>query len=139
MPGDAERVTFAHAERVAIASSAAEAAPRYRSDGRRDWMSGLSPRRLAFVGLLAAIAGVVLDVVLVLAGGGGLSGGYIAGVVGGYVFYGNVVLIAVGVVIAGGAQHNAGVALMLVPALFEVGFLIGSQLSLWLLIVPSRT
>jgi hypothetical protein len=102
-------------------------------------MSGLSPRRLAVVGLLAAVAGVVLDVVLVLAAGGGLSGGYIAGVVGGYVFYGSVVLIAIGVVIAGGAQRTAGVALMLVPALFEVGFLIGSQLSLWLLILPSGT
>jgi hypothetical protein len=102
-------------------------------------MSGLSPRRLAVVGLLAAVAGVGLDVVLVLAAGGGLSGGYIAGVVGGYVFYGSVVLIAVGVVIAGGVQRTAGVALMLVPALFEIGFLIGSQLSLWLLILPSRT
>ena len=99
-------------------------------------MTGLGPRRLAVAGLLAAAAGVVLDVVLVLAGGGGLSGGYIAGLVGGYVFYGSVVLIAVGAVIAAGAQRIAGVALMLVPALFEVGFLIGSQLSLWLLILP---
>ncbi len=102
-------------------------------------MSELGPRRLAAVGLLAVAAGAVLDVVLVLAGGGGLGGGYIAGVVGGYVFYGSVVVITVGAVIAGVARRHVGVALMLVPALFEVGFLIGSQLSLWLLILPSRT
>jgi hypothetical protein len=42
-------------------------------------MPGLSPRRLAVVGLLTAVAGVVLDVLLVLSAGGGLSGGYIAG------------------------------------------------------------
>jgi hypothetical protein len=53
------------------------------------------------------------------------------------VFYGSVGLIAVGALIAGAAQRTAGVALMLVPALFEIGFLIGSQLSLWLLIIPS--
>jgi hypothetical protein len=100
-------------------------------------MSGLGPRRLAVVGLLAAVGGVVLDVFLVLSAGGGLSGGYIAGVVGGYVFYGSVALIVVGAAIAGVAQRSAGVALMLVPALFEIGLLIGSQLSLWLLIIPS--
>jgi hypothetical protein len=100
-------------------------------------MSGLSPRRLALAGLLAAVAGVVLDVFLVLSAGGGLSGGYIAGILGGYLFSGSVVLIAVGAAIAGIAQRKAGVALMLVPALFEIGFLIGSQLSLWLLIIPS--
>jgi hypothetical protein len=101
-------------------------------------MSGLSPRRLAVVGLLAAVAGVILDVFLVLSAGGGLAGGYIAGVVGGYVFYGSVVLIAVGGAIAGVSKRGAGIALMLVPALFEIGFLIGSQLTLWLLIIPSR-
>jgi hypothetical protein len=99
-------------------------------------MSRLDPRRLAVAGLLAAVAGVILDVGLVVAGGGGLSGGYIAGVVGAYVFYGSVALIAVGAAIAGGAQRSAGVALMLVPALFEIGYGIGSQLSLWLLIIP---
>jgi hypothetical protein len=98
-------------------------------------MSGLSPRRLAAVGLLAAVAGVVLDVFVVLSAGGGLSGGYIAGVIGGYAFYGSVVLIAIGVAIAGVAQGSVGVMLMLVPALFEIGFLIGSQLTLWLLII----
>jgi hypothetical protein len=102
-------------------------------------MSGLSPRRLAIVGLLAALAGAVLDVVLVLAAGGGLSGGYIAGIIGGYVFYGSVALILVGAAFAVGAQRSAGVTLMLVPALFELGFLIGSRISLWILIIPSRT
>jgi hypothetical protein len=101
-------------------------------------MTGLSPRQLALAGLLVAFAGVVLEFALVLAGGGGLSGGYIAGIVGGFVFYGSVALIAVGAALAGGAQRTAGVALMLVPALFQLGFLIGSQLSLWLLIIPSR-
>ncbi len=101
-------------------------------------MSGLSPRRLAVVGLVAAVAGAILNLALVISAGGGLSGGYIAGIVGGYVFYGSVLFIAVGVVVAGGAQRTVGIALMFVPALFEIGFLIGSQLSLWLLIIPSR-
>jgi hypothetical protein len=91
------------------------------------------------IGLVAGISGVVLDFVLVLSAGGGLSGGYIAGTVGGLVFYGSVLLIGVGAAIAAGAQRSAGVALMLVAALFEIGFLIGSQLSLWLMIIPSRT
>jgi hypothetical protein len=101
-------------------------------------MSGLSPRRLAMAGLLATFAGAVLDVTLVAAAGGGLSGGYIAGIVGGYVFFGCIALIAVGAAVAAGAQSGGGVALMLVPALFQLGFLIGSQLSLWLLIIPTR-
>jgi hypothetical protein len=88
--------------------------------------------------MLATMAGAVLQVAVVLAAGGGLSGGYVAGIVGLYVFYGSVALIAVGAAVAGGAQRNVGVPLMLVPALFQIGFVIGSQLSLWLLIIPSR-
>jgi hypothetical protein len=97
---------------------------------------GLGPRRLAVGGLLAGLIGAVLNVVLVLANGGGLSGGYVAGLLGGYLFYGCVGLIAIGAGIAGVTQRVAGVALMLFAALFQVGFVIGSQLSLRLLILP---
>lgn len=98
-----------------------------------------SPRRLAVAGLVTTITGVILNVLLVYAAGGGLSGGYIAGLIGLYVFYGSVALIVVGVAVATVAERPVGIALMLVPALFEIGYLIGSQISLWLLIVPSRT
>jgi hypothetical protein len=98
----------------------------------------LRPRQLAVVGLLAALAGAVLDVVLVLAAGGGLSGGYIAGILGSYLFYGCIALIAAGAVIAGVAKRGAGIAVMLVPALFQIGFLIGTQITLRLLVIPSR-
>jgi hypothetical protein len=97
---------------------------------------GLSPRRLAVVGLLAGLTGAVVNVVLVLANGAGLAGGYVAGLLGGYLFYGGVGLIAVGAGIAGVTQRGAGVALMLIAALFQVGFVIGSQISLRFLIIP---
>jgi hypothetical protein len=97
---------------------------------------GLGPRRLAVVGILAGFIGAVVNVVLVLANGGGLAGGYVAGLLGGYLFYGSVGLIAVGAGIAGVTQRGAGVALMLIAALFLVGFVIGSQISLRLLIIP---
>lgn len=100
-------------------------------------MPALTPRRLAIVGLTSAVAGAALNVVLVLAAGGGLSGGYIAGLLGGYVFMAVAAVIAFGA-LAALAQRQAGIALMLVPALFEIGFLIGSQISLWLLVIPSR-
>jgi hypothetical protein len=130
--------TIREADLQAVWSDLAVDEAAIRSKWRRVGMSGLGPRRLAVAGFLASFAGAVLDVTLVAAAGGGLSGGYIAGIVGGYVFYGCVALIAIGAAVAGGAQRTGGVALMLLPALFHLGFLIGSQLSLWLLIIPTR-
>jgi hypothetical protein len=95
-----------------------------------------SPRRLALVGLLATVAGLVLRVGLALATGGGLSGAYTAAVVTSNVFYGSVILIAVGAAIALGASRSSGVALMLIAAQFQVGVGIGS-LIYWSLLPPS--
>jgi hypothetical protein len=95
-----------------------------------------SPRRLALVGLLATVAGLVLRVGLALATGGGLSGAYTAAVVTSNVFYGSVILIAVGAAIALGASRSSGVALMLIAAHFQVGAGIGS-LIYWSLLTPS--
>jgi hypothetical protein len=96
----------------------------------------MNPRRLAVIGLLAVLTGAIVDVVLVVANGAGLPGGYVAGLLGGFLFYGAVGLIAVGAGIAAVAQRGTGVALMLIAALFHVGFVIGSQISLRLLIIP---
>jgi hypothetical protein len=96
----------------------------------------ISPRRLAVVGLLAGLTGAVVDVVVVFANGGGLAGGYVAGLLGGVLFYVSLGLIAVGAGVAGIAQRGAGVALMLIAALFQVGFVIGIQISLRLLTIP---
>lgn len=100
--------------------------------------SWLGPRRLAGAGILALAAGALLHVAIVLVAGGGLSGGYTAGIIGGYVFYGCVAVIAVGAAVAIATQRGVGIALILLPAVFEVGFLLGSQISLRLLIVPTR-
>jgi hypothetical protein len=97
------------------------------------------PRRLAIAGVVAMATGALLNVALVLAGGGGLTGGYYAGLLGSYVFWGCVALIAIGAGISIFPQRSSGLALMLLPAVFEVGYLIGSQISLWILIIPHRT
>lgn len=101
-----------------------------------DWSS---PRPPAIAGILAMATGAVLNVGVVLAGGGGLAGGYYAGLLGGYVFWGCVAAIAIGAGISSLARKRSGVTLMLIAAVFEIGYLIGSQVSLWALIVPSRT
>jgi hypothetical protein len=88
---------------------------------------------------VAVLAGLVLDVLLVLAAGSGLGANYFAGTIGLYLTYGSVGLIAIGAGVAGIAQRGAGIVLMFVSALFEVGFLIGYQLTLWLVIIPSAT
>ena len=36
-------------------------------------------------------------------------------------------------------ERRSGLALMLIPAVFEVGYLIGSQISLWSLVIPHHT
>jgi hypothetical protein len=95
-----------------------------------------SPRRLALVGLLATVAGVVLRVGLALATGGGLSGAYASAVVTSNVFYGSVILIAIGAAIALRSSRSSGVALMLIAAQFEVGVGIGS-LIYWTLLHSS--
>ena len=77
--------------------------------------------------------------VLVLAAGSRLGANYFAAPIGRYLTYGSVGIIAIGAGVAGIAERGAGIVLMFVPALFEVGFLIGSQLTLWLLIIPSST
>jgi hypothetical protein len=71
---------------------------------------------------------------IVAAGGSGLSGAYFAGAFGVYLFLGSLILIALG---AGGAilgQRGWGVTLMLVAALFQVGYVLGGQISLRLLV-----
>jgi hypothetical protein len=90
-------------------------------------------------GVAAMVAGALLNVTLVVAGGGGLTGGYYAGLLGGYVFWGCVALIAIGAGISILTERRSGLALMLVPAVFEVGYLIGSQISLWSLVIPHQT
>ena len=101
-----------------------------------DWSS---PRPLAITGVLAMAVSAGLNVGVVLAGGGGLVGGYYAGLLGAYIFWGCVVAIAIGAGISSLARRRSGLALMLIAAVFEIGYLIGSQVSLWALIVPSRT
>ena len=96
-------------------------------------MSWDSPRRLALIGLLATVGGLVLRVGLALATGGGFSGLYAAAVVSSNVFYGSVILIAVGAAIALGASRSSGVALMIIAAHFQVGVAIGSLTYLSLL------
>jgi hypothetical protein len=93
-------------------------------------------RRLAAIALLGVALGAAADVAVVLAGGGGLTGGYYAGILGGYIFWGSVALIASGVAVTWIAGSWLGLRLMLLPALFEIGYLLGGQISLWLLVVP---
>jgi hypothetical protein len=80
--------------------------------------------------------GAGVNVGIVLAGGGGLTGAYYAGILGGYIFWGCVAMIATGLAVTWVAARSVGLRLMLLPALFEVGYLLGGQVSLWLLIVP---
>jgi len=102
-------------------------------------MDRSSPRRLAISGVVAMAAGALLNVALVLAGGGGLAGGYYAGLLGGYVFWACVALITIGAGISILTPRRSGLALMLIPAVFELGYLIGSQISLAILIMPPGT
>jgi hypothetical protein len=92
------------------------------------------PRRLALVGLLATVSGLVLRVGLALATGRRASDLYTAAVVSSNLFYGSVILIAVGAAIALVASRSSGVALMLIAAQFQVGVGIGSVISFSLLI-----
>jgi len=101
-----------------------------------DWSS---PRPVAIAGMVAMAAGAAINVGIVLAAGGGLPGGYLAGLLGVYLFWGCVAAIAVGAGISILFRRPSGLALMLVAAVLEMGYLIGSQVSLWTLIVPSRS
>jgi hypothetical protein len=94
-----------------------------------------SSRRLATTAILAVALGAGVNVAIVFAGGGGLSGGYYAGILGAYMFWGSLVLIGSGVAVTW-IGRSAGLPLMLLPALFEVGYLLGGQVSLWLLVLP---
>lgn len=96
----------------------------------------MTPRTVALLGLLAAIAGVLLNVGLVLAGGGGLTGYQLAGRLGAYAFYIVLALVAIGWAAAAAARRPGGVSLMLTAALFEVGYLIGSEISITFLVLP---
>jgi hypothetical protein len=98
----------------------------------------MTPRKVAALGLLAGLAGTAFDVGLVLAGGRGLTGAYWAGTIGLYTFYAVIAVIALGAALAAGAGRSAGVTLMYIAALFQVGYLVGSQLSLAFLILPAR-
>jgi hypothetical protein len=98
-------------------------------------MNDVAPRRVTLVGIISLVAGVLANVLVVASRGGGLAGGGVAGYVSLYVFYGGVVLILVGA-IAGLARRGWGVTLMLAVAMLQVGWLLGGQLSLRLLIAP---
>ena len=96
----------------------------------------MTPRTVALLGLLAVITGAVFQVGLVVAGGGGLTGYQLAGRLGTYAFYVVLALVAIGGASAATTQWRGGVPLMLTAALFAVGYLIGSELSITFLVLP---
>lgn len=90
------------------------------------------PRRLAIAGLMALVAGTAIYGVPFVVGGGGLASRYVPTFLALYLLAGSVVVILVGAGMAL-ARRRSGIALMLLAGLFEIGVLIGSQATLWLL------
>ena len=86
----------------------------------------LGPRGLALIGLLAGIAGFAVAVLPAITGSGGFAGAYVAllSFVGLTII--GLIVIAVGVLVALLTKRLAGIALMLGPALFLVGYEAGS-------------
>jgi hypothetical protein len=76
-------------------------------------------------------AGAAIYVVPFLVGGGGLGARYVPTLIAIYLFAASIAAIAVGAGLAL-AQRRVGVQLMLFAALFQVGVLIGGQVTLWL-------
>ena len=88
----------------------------------KDRRPGLGPRGLGTIGLLAGIAGFAIAVLPALTGSGGFAGVYVAllSFIGLTVVV--VLLIAVGAAVALLTKRLAGIALMLGPGLFLVGY-----------------
>jgi hypothetical protein len=84
--------------------------------------AGLGPRGLALIGLLAGIVGFAVALLPAITGSGGFAGAYIAV----FSFVGltiiGVIVIAVGAVVALLTTRLVGIALMLGPATFLVGY-----------------